>query len=237
MTIDGEPAGPETETVEISNVVDELFGETGPISSTVETKTVEPVVEAVQPVVEAPASEALNGNQPSEPEKEPKFVPLGAVLDEREKRREAQDRAKQLEAELEKYKAPQSQPQTSQQLDIPQTIPDYLDDPDGHQHAVAQITAALQKQQAETERFAKARLEGGFVEAIRTLGQAETQAVFELMQTDPQASSFVVNHYNPAEAIKMVHAEIQRRQFLSQIPVGVDPNEWILQKAAELQAQ
>lgn len=102
-------------------------------------------VEAVELVVDTqPEPEVVEAPQEPEPEPEPPVVeartedriPIGALLDEREKR-------KTLEAEIERLKqqAPQAQA----------NIPDPYDDPSGFSaHIESQITQARQAQKVDT---------------------------------------------------------------------------------------
>lgn len=71
----------------------------------VEETAQEPTPEPAQPEAPPPAEEQPTGSVTTpEPKAEPGFVPLAAVLDER-------DRRKQLERELEQYRQRQQQPQ------------------------------------------------------------------------------------------------------------------------------
>ena len=88
---------------------EDIFGENPIAAEQVETPQVETPAE---PVVEPVAAEPAAVPPVAEPAKpDPGFVPLAAVLDER-------DRRKQLEAELDRYRAQIAQQQPAEPLDV-----------------------------------------------------------------------------------------------------------------------
>ena len=143
--------------------LDEVFGTDEAV------ETVEPVVDT-QPepeVVEAPVEPE------PEPEPEPPVVeartedriPIGALLDEREKR-------KTLEAEIERLKqqAPQAQA----------NIPDPYDDPNGFAaHIESQITQARQTQKVDTS----------YHLAVRDYGKDKVEEATAASAADSSSSS------------------------------------------------
>jgi hypothetical protein len=88
----------------------------------------EPAPAPQEPEQPAPAETTVEALPVNEPKPEPGFVPITAMLDERDKR-------KNLEAELARLQAQQPAPQAP-------AIPDMLDDPEGY--ASYQTTAAQQ---------------------------------------------------------------------------------------------
>jgi hypothetical protein len=146
----------------------------------VEEPTPEPPVEAV-PEPEAAPAEPVQPEPASpftppvvEAKPDPGFVPITAMLDERERRQK-------IEAELAQLRASQPQQQ-------PQKIPDMFEDPDGFQTYQAQVaqTATLNAKLDISEEMARDKFGDEAVDQARdwALQQSQTRPGFyqELMQ-------------------------------------------------------
>jgi len=166
------------------------------------------------PVVEAPVAEAPQEPTPQEPEQpaepaleltelapeQPKptegFVPLGAVLDER-------DRRKAAEAELERFRqAQQAQPQ-------PVQMPDPYEDPEGFAAAQeARVQQALYAQKLVfSEQMASVKHGEDVVKEAKDWG-------FKRCDTDPYFNAKVAASPDP---IGFVVAEYRREEIASKV--------------------
>ena len=153
-----------------------------------ENEPASPPVEEPQPEQPAPAVEA-----PKQPD--PGFVPFGAVLDERDKR-------KKLEAELEALRRQQA-PQEPAQL------PDMFEDPEGYTAAINQTFEQRLYQQTlqVSERFA--RKEYG-----NETTDAALQWAFQRCETDPYFNQQVKASGDP---VGYAVQEYQRNQIVSTV--------------------
>lgn len=118
----------------MADFLDQAF----PEAEGLEPEVVEAPAPAPEPVAEAPEPEPVTPEvQTERPPEEPKpgYVPLAAMMDERDKRKAAEDRANRLE---------------QAQQSAPQAIPDAYDDPEGYLAFQQQhLQQALQQQKME----------------------------------------------------------------------------------------
>lgn len=187
----------------------EFLGD-GPIQET-PAEAPEPVEAEPQ---EAEAPEADTGEEEAAPpvaEPKPQDVPLTAMLDERDKRKKAEMRAKELEAQLKSMEAPQSQ------------MPDVIEDQAG-------FTAALD--QRVEQRFNQFKVQMSNRVATEKFGADVVAETMEFFNENPQLS-----HQFIAEELPMVSAVefYQRQKFMSS--VQGDPQAAIEQRAKELAEQ
>jgi len=170
----------------------------------------EPVVETVEPVAAEPAAPAPTAEPPKE-----QYIPISAVLDEREKRQIAQRRVE----ELERWK--------SEQEAKAQKQPDFYEDPEkflAQQQTMVQ--QALWNERLNTsEIFARqqhgAELVGAAAEAFKDAATKSPALAAEFRgQADPYG--FVIAWH-------------QRQTVMSEI--GNDPKAWREKTAAEMRAQ
>jgi hypothetical protein len=169
------------------------------------------IVPDPEPVVEEPQGEPQPEPQPEvETEKPEKgFVPLAAVLDERDRRKAAEKRAQELER------------QYAQQA--PQEVPDALDDPIG--------LAAWQRAQIN-----QLKLEMSYEMAAEKHGAEKAEAArvwaMEKANGDPafeaQLSIALQSQRNPMNWIVQQH---KREALLSDI--GDNPDDWFTREAAK----
>lgn len=166
----------------------------------VESVAQEPVVEP-EPVIEAPVIEA--------PVQEEKSVPLATFLDMRDKLKEAERRAAELEAAKPK---PQRE------------IPDAFDDPTGF--------AAYQSQQVQ-EAVMGQKFEMSDLIARQSHGdetvEAATAWAMQKAQSNPAFAAEYMKERHPIDWIVRQH----KRDSLMQ-QVGEDPDEFVRRRAVEL---
>ncbi len=171
----------------------------------VETRKTEEPQEPVQP---APAEEPQEPVQPTKPENG--FVPIAAMLDER-------DRRKALEAQLQQFQ----QQAPRQQVEIP----DPLDDPQGH---YAYLEAQMEQRLA-AERFKMSDImarQAHGAEAVETAVQWAQQKA----QQDPMFAASYMREAHPLDWIVQQH---KRDSFMSQIGDVSSIDDWIAQEAAK----
>lgn len=187
-----------------------------------ETEAVEPT----EPQEEVQTEEVSQGNEaPPEPvaepvvepkQPEPGYVPLNAVLDEREKR-------KALEAQLAKYQAAERQPET-------QEVPDMFEDPEGWQNYQRQeYKQELYRQRADFSHRLAVKDHGK-----ETVDQALAWGQQRCME-DPSFNTAVLNNPDP---VGFAVEQYQREQMAS----ALTPDEFAQFKAwkdaqANVQAQ
>jgi len=191
----------------LDEVFDNLNADDGPVieqaeapqsveAAPVEVETPEPVIEPA-PAIEAPV------------EREDKSVPLATFLDMRDKLKEAERRAAELEA---------AKPQQ------PQNAPDPYDDPQGY--------AAYQSQQVQAAVLAN-KFEMSDVIARQAHGaeavEAATTWAAERAKSNP---AFAAEYMREAHPIDWIVRQHKRDGLLSQI--GEDPDEFVKRRAAEL---
>lgn len=172
----------------MADFLDQAF----PENEAQDAEVVETPAPAPEPVAEAPEPEPVTPEvQTERPPEEPKpgYVPLAAMMDERDKRKAAEERAARLE---------QAQQEASQQ----RVIPDPYDDPDGFKKAVLQ--------EAEQRRIAD-RFEDDAEDCKEKFGEdklnAATQWATEKAQSDP---SFAVSYMNQRKPITWIIKQHQQ---------------------------
>lgn len=163
----------------------------------------EPVAEAPAPEPEAP--EVTADPVPDRPE--PGYIPIAAMMDERDKRRA-------LEKELEQFR--------SKQVEAP-AIPDPFDDPQGYagyvQQQIDERTTAVTFQ--ISERFAK---QAHGEEAV----QKAIEWGAEKAKADP---SFAMGYMRDSDPIGWIVQQHKRDALLSDI--GDNPDDWFTREAAK----
>ncbi len=162
-----------------------------------------PVIEEIAPVVEpAPEPVATPEPEPEQPaEKREGFVPIAAMLDERDKRKAAEAERLALQEQL-------------KTRETPQTIPDPFDDPEGyHQQQQAQLQQALTAQRFQTSELIAKQAHGA--EAVDAAAiWAEDKA-----KADP---SFAARYMREAHPIDWIVQQHKRDGLVSQIPTDVN---------------
>lgn len=164
-------------------------------------------VEEVQPVIEAPI------------EREEKSVPLPTFLDMRDKQKETERRANELERQI-------AEMRNAQQPKV--TAPDPFDDPVGF--------AAYNRQQLDDALFQQ-KMSISYEMAAGQHGRDTTEAAriwaLEKAQSDPafdaMISTEMKRQINPLDWIVRQH---KRDSVMQQI--GEDPDEYVKRRAAEL---
>lgn len=188
--------------------LDEVFAQ--PMESEEPTPTQEPeaAVEPTPETVEEPTP-------PTQPEveqhrPEPGYVPLNAVLEEREKRQAAERRIAEFEAQAK-----------------PQEVPDPFDDPAGYQrHFEAQLDQRLQAQRADMS----------YQFAVREHGKDKVEEArawaMEKAKSDPVFNQQVgVVFQTEASPVDWVVQQHKRDALLSDIGGNVD--DWFTREAAK----
>lgn len=165
----------------------------------------EPIVETPQPEAPAaaieptpePAPEAIP-EVPAEP-KEAQHVPLAVMLDMRDGKKAAEDRAKQLERELADMRAAQT----------PQKVPDPLDDPTGYNsYLESQLERRLVAERFESSNEAAREKYGD--ETV----ESATQWALDKANSDPVFAAQYMRERRPVDWIVRQH---KREGLLSQI--------------------
>ena len=171
------------------------------VEEVVENVAQEPVAEP-EPVIEAPVIEAPT-------EREDKSVPLATFLDMRDKLKEAERRAAELEAAKPK---------------VERTAPDPFDDPNGY--------AAYQSQMVQ-EAVIGQKFEMSDLIARQSHGdevvEAATTWAAEKAKANPAFAAEYMKERHPIDWIVRQH----KRDGLMQ-QVGEDPDEFVRRRAAEL---
>lgn len=154
-----------------------------------ETEAVEPQEQEdtggeTQDIEVQPEPEAAPAVEPRQPE--PGYVPLNAVLDEREKR-------KALEAEIARYRAAEKQPETAE-------VPDMFEDPEGWQSSIqGQFQQELYKQRLDfSHRLASQSHGKETVDAALAWGQqrcAEDPSFNMMVMNNPDPVGYAVEQY------------------------------------------
>lgn len=146
---------------------------------------------------EPPAAEPVQAEPGSKPV-EPGFVPVTAMLDERDKR-------KQLEQELEQYRSQQKQTEQP-------APPDIFEDPEGWQ--------AYQAQQFQGALYSQ-RLDMSYRFAAQSHGQETVDAAMEWgmkrCASDPHFNAMVMNNPDP---VGFAVQQYQREQVASQVDLS-----------------
>lgn len=156
-----------------------------------------------QTAVAAPAAPAA----PEQPASQPGYVPLAAVLDERDRRQALEAENAALRAQIQ-----------------PPTIPDPYEDPEGFAH----------HQAAAMERGAKLQgLQMSRLVATQQHGQELVdQAMAWAAQHADRDPGFRDRTYNSHHPVDLAVTEFKRHQLLND--VGEDPDAYVRRRAAEL---
>lgn len=173
--------------------VAELFGDepkpqSEPTAAAPEPKAPEPSQAVTQPTVPTPEPP-----KPAEPKIEPGHVPLAAVLDEREKRKKAEERLAALEAQQRK----------------PQAAPSVQDDPEGF----AQYVQQVQERGAISSRF-----ELSEVIATKDHGADVVKAAMDWgMERSQQSPAFAAEYLKQKHPIDWAVRQHKREKLVSEI--------------------
>jgi len=163
-----------------------------------------PKPEPPQPAPEVPLelTERADGTKA-----EPGYVPLGALLDTRDKLKAAEARASQLEQEQAQYRASQQQSQA---------MPDMFEDPEGYQQVIAhQIQQATLNTRLDiSEEMARGKYDDATVDAARDWVLSQGQA-------NPGFVNQVLSSRNPYEFAVKEHRRVQALDKLSD-PADLD---------------
>lgn len=168
----------------------------------------EQTTEPAQPVVTGEPAAA-----PPAATNELPHVPLTAVLDEREKRKEAQREAEELRRQLAQY------------TEKPQAVPDLFENPDQR--------LAMERQQYESGLIAT-KLEMSKFMAIKEFGEDVVNAAFEFFndpKNSPQSHE-LIKHPSPFHAAVEVY---RRNQAMAEI--GADPAAYKSKLESEIEAR
>lgn len=186
----------------------------------VEAETPQPV-EATDEGAEAEVEEQTGETEGSTPEPEPQNdskIPVTALLDEREKRQEAQRkaeeadrRARELQAQLQRMQQPK------------QEAPDWYEDP--------QAAAQFQSQTIEQQMQARMMQQSKFF-AERDFGAETVNEALSYFDQHPEQSGQFVNHPSPFHAA----VEYYKRQKTA-AEIGSDPEAYKEKIRAELKAE
>jgi hypothetical protein len=169
--------------------------------------------QAPEPAQPAPAAEPA---QPDPARPEPGFVPLSALLEERDGKKRERERVAALEAQLAQFQAQQQ----------PVQAPSVYDDPDGYQAYVEQrISAAQQQAIASTsQRFAEKEHGADKVE------EAAKWYLEQVVSRDPTAQARFVADPDP---FGMVVRQYRQHQLMSQLGDAPDLDQAFEKWAAE----
>lgn len=160
----------------------------------------EPQPQEAQTPIEAPAPIVVEASE-AQPEKpEPGFVPIGALMDERDKRKAKDEELKRISAELEQMRqARQEAPR----------IPDPLDDAHGYAEYQRQLSEnmALNVKLDVSEDLARDKFGDEKVDAARDWAIAK-------YQEDPSFRNKVISQRNP---YSFVVKEFEREQKVAKV--------------------
>lgn len=136
---------------------------------------------------------------PATPTPEPQHIPVTALLDEREKRQEAERKAQAMQAQIDQIQRQQQQP-----------APDWLEDPEG---------AAKFQQQAYQQQISAMRHEQSKYFAEREFGADAVAEAMAWYDRNPALSHQFVNHPSPFHAAVEFY---QKQAFLEKIDGSPD---------------
>ena len=151
--------------------------------------TPEPVAE--EPKGEEPPAPVAEAAPPAASEDHGK-IPIAALLDEREKRKEREREAEELRRKLAEYEAKQ------------QPKPDFFADPE------AALTAAARAAQAAA---LNTKLEMSRFQAEKDYSKDEVQAAYEFFDRNPHLSGALLNHPSPFhKAVEeyRIHSQVEK---------------------------
>lgn len=171
--------------------------------------------EPVTPVTGDPAPPTPDGSKP-----EPGYVPLAALLDDREKRQKAQAENDALKAQLARL------------TQKPPPAPSYQDDPDAWARMLEQRTYEIKRDTKfeQSEMFAVQQHGSELVEAAKTW--SEEKAKSEAAQYGYSPLVTMIHHQR--HPLDWVVKEYQKDKWLSE--VGNDRDAWAKKRFAELNA-
>ena len=155
------------------------------------------------------------------PQPPPGYVPLSALLDDREKRQKAQAEADRLKAELARLQQQQPSP------------PSYQDDPEGWARSIEQRVAerARDIKFEQSEMFASMAYGAELVEKAKAWSEEKARSEASAYGYSP----FVTMLHHQRHPLDWVVNEYQQAQRLAE--VGTDWDAWARKRAAELAAQ
>ena len=174
--------------------------------------------EAVEPEAEAQTGEEDPGSTPEPEPQDTKSIPVTALLDEREKRQEAQRqlqenqrRQAELEAELRRLQQPKEQ------------VPDWWEDPNkASQYHSQRLEQQFQQRLMQMSKF----------QAEREFGQETVNEAVTYFDQHPQQSQQFMSHPSPFHAAVEFY---QRQKVASEI--GSDPEAYKQKLREELRAE
>jgi len=153
---------------------------------------------APEPEAEAPQPEQV-APEPVEPQQDGRFVPLAAVLDERDKR-------KALEARVAEFERIQQQAK-------PQNVPDAFDEPE-------QYTAYLQQQMGQA--MAQQRMDTSYLIATQAYGKDTVEKAREwALERGKSNPGFAAELDQQAHPIDWIVHQHKRDGLISQLPDDV----------------
>lgn len=190
----------------------QLFGEAPKVEPTAatpptETKTETPTQAVTQPSATPSQPEAPKGAEPPKAQPEASHIPIAALLDERDKRKKAEERLQQLEAQHRK----------------PQQAPSVQDDPEGFAQYVQQVQerAVISSRFDMSQTMAEEKHGGDIVKAAMDWG----------MQRSQESPAFA------AEYLKQKHpidwAVRQHKRALRDAEIGDDFDSYFEREAAK----
>lgn len=192
-----------------------FLDETSDEVETEEPEQVEEVAEQPEPEPEAVEAAEDTGEEQAEPpsaeDETQRHIPVTALLDEREKRQEAQRKADEALARLQAYE------RQMQQMQQPQQKPDFFDNPE--QVVQQQVTRVkLEQSQFLAEReFGKEAVEKAIAFFDDPANMAESQRF--------------INHPSPYHAAV---EHVKRQKFLQEVQ---DPDKWREQERERLRQE
>lgn len=186
----------------------------------VETEQAQPTPEEA-PEPEAAAEETGENDDAAPPaveEPEAKAVPVTALLDEREKRQEAQRRAEEFERRMKEYERKLADFQKPKE-----EAPDWYQDPDkAFQHQAQRIEQQFEQRRLEQSKF--------FAE--REFGAETVNEALSWFDQNPQYSQQFLTEPSPFHAA----VEFYKKQKLLE-EVGSDPEKWREQERERLRQE
>jgi hypothetical protein len=173
---------------------------------------------AAQPGASGEPAPAGDPAKPASPE--PGYVPLAALLDDREKRQKAQAEADELKAQIKKLTEKRVPP------------PSYQDDPDAWARSLEQRTYEIKRDTKfeQSEMFAVDKYGSELVEAAKAW--SEEKAKSEAAQYGYSPLVTMIHHQR--HPLDWVVKEYQQAKWLAE--VGNDRDAWVKKRYSELSA-
>lgn len=198
--------------------VDEPEVEEVAVETEAEAEPEQPEAEAVEAEAEEQTGEKEEGSTPEPEPQEQKAIPVTALLDEREKRQEAQRqyreeqrRAQELEARLRELQKPK------------EDAPDWFEDP--------AKAASFNNQQIERQ-FQQRLMQMSKFQAEREFGADTVGEAIAYFDRHPQASQQFLSHPSPFHAA----VEFYQRQKVAE-EIGTDPEGYKQRLREEMRAE